>query len=112
MGDGAREQEILPQEQKHQEPPDGLVIGRGVADKSNGVVPTKEYDDLHKCAPAQFDQDIGRHKGCPVVDFGESFAGFVEVALGYEHGHNLLIVVHEEHEENKDGPELVLQALD
>lgn len=51
-------------------------------------------------------------KGCPVVDFGELFAGFVEVALGYEHGHNLLVVVHEEHKENKDDPELVLQALD
>ena len=111
MSEGARQEEVGPEKKEYEEAANRLVLRIRVANKTDGVVPAKVHDDCHERVPKELDHDIGEDEHSPSIGFRWALARFEKIALGNEHGHDLLVDVDEEYEKHKHSPKLVLKPL-
>jgi len=70
---------------------DEALLGGGL-DSDDGVVVASPDEDAHHNLVGDFDDDVGDEEGLPGVGLAGAFADFVEGALGYEEGHDLVLL--------------------
>jgi len=70
---------------------DEALLGGGL-DSDDGVVVAGPDEDTHHDLVGNFDNDVGDEEGFPGVGLAGAFADFVEGTLGYEEGHDLVLL--------------------
>lgn len=52
-----------------------LIVGRGVLNETNGIVPAEVNNNSHQCVPDCFDEDVGDDVSCNWVSKGHIGVG-------------------------------------